>query len=252
MRHGTLVENPHGGLLIYRHPQKGRQYSIGVDTAEGVRGGDYSAAEVVDMETLEQVAEWRCHMDPRLWGYACARLGFYYNSGPMAIESHPSPYGLEAFNAADSYGYPALWVQRTYDMLEQRFITKRGWRREQGSTAVLLGRIRTALTEGAVIRSEALLDELAACKLSYGGPKDEEKFGVPGGKIVRGEHDDRAIAYGLAVLVRDDAYQKGEIVVPKRRPEDLADMYWERQAEEETLGPEPDAPFTPYDYWDGN
>lgn len=235
MHSGRLVEDSNGGLQIWRMPEKGRTYSIGVDTAEGVRGGDYSVAEVLDMETMEQCAVWHCQMRPSAWGYACARLGAFYNLAPIAFETHPSPYGLAAFDACERYGYEKLWMQRSYDELEQRWSLKKGWRRSAGSTSVLMDRVREALVDGVAIHEEALLDECAACKLNLDpGKADGAKFGQITGSIRRGEHDDRIIAYGIALLVRDDAWAKGEVTVAPRRIEDLADAYWQKRLEDGT------------------
>jgi hypothetical protein len=233
MHSGRLVDDPHGGLLIWRMPEKGRMYVVGSDTAEGVRGGDYSAAEVLDAESMEQCAVWHCQMRPSAWGYACARLAYFFNQAPLAFETHPSPYGLAAYDAADRYGYEKLWMQRSYDELEQRWSLKKGWRRSPGSTSILMDRVREALIEGVPIREEALLDELAACKLNMDpGKADGAKFGQIMGSIRRGEHDDRIIAYGIALLVRDDAWAKGEVTLAPKRVEDMADAYWQKRLEE--------------------
>mgnify|MGYP001557891227 CR=1 FL=1 len=248
MSHGQLLESANGGLRIWRHPWKGGQFVVGVDTAEGVRDGDYSCACVLEAESMEQVAEWHCHMRPTQWGYACARLGWHYNEAPIAFETHPSPYGLEAFNSCERYGYQRMWVQRVYDALEARWTTKKGWRRAANSTAGLLNRVRDALVEQIPIRSEPLLDEMAACRLDasdVGASRTD--FGAIRGKIKRGDHDDRIIAYGIALLVRDDSWSRGEIKPAARPVEDLADLYWQRQA---ALESEP----TPENYeevWDG-
>lgn len=230
IRYGRLVDDANGGLRIWKRPEKGRQYVIGSDTAQGVRGGDYSAAEVLDAETMEQCAEWHCHKRPLQWGYACARLGYYYNEAPIGFETHPSPYGLEALRGAQAYGYPRIWVHRTYDQLEQRHVTHLGWRRAANSTALLLGRVRRAINEGCPIHSEDLLDEMAAFKLA----SDQIQQGlVDAGriteKIKRGDHDDRVFAYGIALLIRDDAWEKGEVTSQEPPIEDQADLFWRRR-----------------------
>jgi hypothetical protein len=109
------------------------------------------------------------------------------------------------------------------------------------------------LTEGAPIRSEPLLDEMAACKLAANATRDLENFGALTGKIKRGEHDDRVIAYGIALMIRDDAWQKGEIKPKPRLVADLADAYWQQQEEEERLrAVQVDHFLPPEALWDGN
>jgi len=232
-KYGTLLQGANGGLRIWKHPEPGRLYVIGSDTSAGVRDGDYSAAEVLDAETSEQVAEYHGLYQPTYWGYRCARLANYYNDAWLAFETQPSPHGLTAYEAAANYGCTSLWVQRRYDALEGKYITRKGWVRSQGTTMHLIHRGRDALVEGTVIRSEKLLEEMQALRLEDGKPKSSL-------------HDDLLIAYCIALFVRDDAWHKGAVTVDRRAPADEADAYWQRQDELDT--PAASLPDDRYDW----
>lgn len=223
---GQFITAGNGGLRIWRQPVPGKSYAIGVDSSAGLREGDYACAQVLDMENGEQVAEWHGHYRATIWGTCCARLGWHYNTAEVAIETHPSMYGLRAFDACYQYGYEKLWVQRRWDERESKYIAKKGWVRTPGSTVVMLERVRDMLARGAPIRSGELLDELGAICL------DPVK-----GKIESNEHDDRVMAYAIAAIVVDDAWTSStpeEEELPPAR--DMAEAYWRRQAELDKLG----------------
>lgn len=237
---GTLVENPYGRLLIWEHPQVGRSYAIAADASSGVKKsvkeGDPSACCVLDMWDCRQVAEWHGYMNPTLFGLVCSRIGLYYNSGPLAFETAPSMHGLAAYNAAERYNYPTLWTQTSNDRRDPGFQPRKGWIRSPHSTMHLMNRVREAMLAKCVIRSGGLLDELAAMRLEEGRPKSEE-------------HDDRIIAYAIALTVRDQAFFSGEIIKPAPPIEDLADLDWREEEELARTGGEPDLGDPLHDFW---
>jgi hypothetical protein len=61
MESSTPIEIEHktgGDLWIFSHAEEGKKYLIGIDTAT-MYGADYSAVEVFDYESMEQVAEYK-------------------------------------------------------------------------------------------------------------------------------------------------------------------------------------------------
>lgn len=240
----NFIHSTYGGLAIWEEPVIGEEYAIGVDTASGMYDGDWSVAEVIRMSDCRQVAEWRNHYDPNEWGRRVCRLGWLYNNALMAIETHPSPHGLTAFNRAQEDGYANLYMQQVMDSREPgKFTTRKGWHRTPGSTMAFLNRVRRAVKEGCVIRSSLLLREMRAIKTEYanttvGRPKETLSSG--------GEHDDCVIAYALALQVRDLGYATGYVEEKVRETADPADLYWE--SIESGVKPAEE----PVPLWDGN
>lgn len=210
---GTLQTNASGGLNVWIHPIEGHTYTIGVDTSAGIRGGDNSAAEVVDVETCEQVAEWHGLYAPTLWGYSCSRLGAYYNMAWLAFETHPSPHGLTAHLAAERYQYPKLWIQERLNVIDGGIERRKGWRRAANDTQQLLNRARDSLREGCPIHSSRLISELMAIQ-------------IQDGELESAQHDDCVIAYSIALSVRDACYQRGLVDKKPLEALDLSDLYW--------------------------
>lgn len=223
LSHGEMLQGPYGGLRIWKHPEKTSRpvpYVIGADTSAGLKDGDFSCAQVLAASSGEQVAEYRGKYLPTQFGYICARLATYYNDAMLGFETHPSPHGLNAFEAAWRYGYRNLFVQSKKDLITEEVSVRKGIVRTPHSTLWFLNRARDAIREGCVIRSDRLIEEMKAMRLEEGKPKSST-------------FDDALMAYCFALHVRDDVWAKGEIEPEKVRPLDLADVYWQREEERE-------------------
>jgi hypothetical protein len=81
-----LVKHNRGGLRVYVEPREGHGYAVGADVATG-RGRDYSAAYVVDLGSMELVAEFHDRLDADLYAAQLHYLGRWYNSALMAVET---------------------------------------------------------------------------------------------------------------------------------------------------------------------
>lgn len=239
---GRLSINPYGALSIWEHPEPGAAYCIGVDTSSGIREsvkeGDPSAACVIEMRTCRLVALMHGYQDPTMWGWACCRLAWLYNTAWLAIETQPSQHGLTAYLAAERYGYERLFRQRRSESIKGRFVERRGWVRPAGSLGELWNRVRTALREECAIPSALLLDELAALRYEEG-------------KFVSDEHDDAAVAYGIALLARDQLYADGEVVEAAPKALDLADRFWKAQSDSDREPARQHAGDDYHDTWPG-
>lgn len=80
-------EDNRGELVIYRMPEKGGRYIIGIDHAEGIDPGaktgssnpDYCSATVMDADTGEEVAKFKERFEPHPWASRVYWLGKFYN-----------------------------------------------------------------------------------------------------------------------------------------------------------------------------
>ena len=57
-----LIVDSQGWLKVFKKPEYGKYYVIGIDVAEGLIDGDYDAAVVLDNTTLEQVATFHLQL----------------------------------------------------------------------------------------------------------------------------------------------------------------------------------------------
>lgn len=82
---GALERREFGALAIFKDPEPGHRYAIGADVATAV-GKDFSAAYVIDLETMELVAEFHHKIDPDEYAYQLYWLGMFYNEAWLAVE----------------------------------------------------------------------------------------------------------------------------------------------------------------------
>ena len=216
-----FAEHTEGGLGIWEMPEEGVIYTVGVDTAEGIKDGDWSVAEVVKATDCSQVAEWRCLEEPHYWGRKCALLASAFNSALLGFETGASAHGMTAANYARDFGYPNLYLRTAYDETSNKPTAKLGFRTDVKTKPRLVDRVRLAISERHRIRSEGLLRECMAMKIEDGGPT--------GHKIVSEDHDDRVIAYGVALLIRDETFTVGlpGTFGQEKRALDRSERHWQ-------------------------
>lgn len=216
-----LIENHRGGLRIWDHPRQDKLYVIGIDSASGMSGKDFSAASVIETASRALVATWIGKYDPNPWGLQCAMLGAYYNSAMLAFETHPSQHGLSACMAArDSAGYSNLYVDIRIGLTTHKRTERLGWIQSDQSRGQLYNRIKQCLADKNEIPSQELLLQLLTAKL-------DEK-----GRVRFDGHDDIAMSYGIAQCVCDLVAIRGWVTSTEERPRSWTERYWEARKEE--------------------
>jgi len=119
-----LREHDRGRLWVWHEPQKGHRYRMGVDVAEG-KGQDYSAIEVFDETTMEQVAEWMDNtVDPISFARIFVAIAKWYNNATVAIEINGP--GLATQNEAKRFYYN-FYFHQYIDRFTNRRTDKLGW-----------------------------------------------------------------------------------------------------------------------------
>jgi hypothetical protein len=72
---------------VWKEPEFGKNYIISGDVARG-DGGDYSAAHVICVEDMEQVAEYKGKVPPGTFGDLLVEIGLRYNKGMIICENN--------------------------------------------------------------------------------------------------------------------------------------------------------------------
>jgi hypothetical protein len=212
---GQLVVKANGPFRVFKWPEPGRKYSLGVDTAAGIHPGDPCAVEVIEMETCEQVAEWYGWARPHAFGPIVALIGWRYNDAEVGIETHPSPHGLAVYDACEAYGYQNLFAQKQWDRRESVWQVRKGWITSEVSKGYMMNRVAKALADELPIHSKILLQELLDARMS-----EREQ-------IERRCRNDAIMAYAIALKIRDLAYQEGRQPEPEAPRLDFAARWWE-------------------------
>ncbi len=82
----AATQRRNGELEIWLPPLKGKEYLVAVDPAGGGSEGDYSAAEVLDLETGLQCAEFAGHVGGLELARLVTELAGEYNQAWLVVE----------------------------------------------------------------------------------------------------------------------------------------------------------------------
>ena len=171
-----------GELEIWLPPLKGKQYLVAVDPAGGGSEGDYSAAEVLELETGLQCAEFAGHMGGLELAQLVTELAVEYNRAWLVVERNNHGSGILAL-IETACGYERVYKQGG----------QAGWLTTSMSRPQALGRLDAALVE----RPECFQSRklLAECRCFVRLPD--------GGSGARpGTHDDRVMAMAIGLAAR--------------------------------------------------
>lgn len=80
-------QGPSGNLHIWKYPVDGRKYMVSADVGRG-DSEDYSACHVLDLETMEQVAEFEHKLSTKEYGNFLVGLATQYNDALLVIENN--------------------------------------------------------------------------------------------------------------------------------------------------------------------
>jgi hypothetical protein len=171
-----------GELEIWLPPVKGKEYLVAVDPAGGGSEGDYSAIQVLEMETGLQCAEFTGHVGGLELAWLVTRLAAEYNRAWLVVERNNHGSGVLAL-IETVCGYARIYRQQG----------QAGWLTTSLSRPAALGRLDAALVEKPeCVMSRRLLGE---CRSFVRLPD--------GGSGARpGTHDDRVMAMAIALGAR--------------------------------------------------
>lgn len=195
------LDGPQGRLLIWEEPQPGKAYDMGVDVAMGTAEteddpGDLDSSIMCILErgTNKQVAEWSGKtIDPFELANAVYWVGLYYNTAQVAVETNA--IGMGTNQQLSKMGYPNQYIWRYRDEIVPRYSKKTGWETNMRSKPWLVGFAGHEGMHGRIeIRSELLYKEMEA--FVQKGPRE---WGA-----VAGYHDDRVMAWMIALIASDD------------------------------------------------
>lgn len=97
---------------LWKQPQYDRDYVVFADVARG-DGNDNSSFQVVDVETLEQVAEFDGQMGTREFGNFLVAVATEWNTALLCVLNRN--YGWEVVNQVIERGYPNLYYSYRHD-----------------------------------------------------------------------------------------------------------------------------------------
>jgi hypothetical protein len=205
--------DPMNKVLIFKHPEQGARYSLGVDTGTGV-GGDRNALWVnkcgEDAVPDEQVCEFASDSISNVEIYAWAlALGAYYgmyldDTQVRYIIEQRRKYGDSCYHALKLHGMRTHHHFREYDKRTMRpkpsVNSREGWWTNEWSRPLLLGTFQHAVENGwCIVNSRFAIEEIEASeqRMTSGGKTREDHRSDT--------HDDRKFAGAMAYFTFHDS-----------------------------------------------
>jgi hypothetical protein len=192
-------------LWIWKYPDPTRDYIVIADVARG-DGNDYSAFHVIDVESLEQVAEYKGKLDTKSYGNTLVSIATEYNDALLVVEN--ANVGWAAIQQIIDRGYqnlyytyredgyvdPSVQLPKGYDLKSKQNMVP-GFTTSSKTRPLLISKLETYFRErGPIIHSRRLIEELYV--FIWNGPKAEAQ---------RGYNDDLVMSFAIGLWVRDTA-----------------------------------------------
>ena len=191
-----FLENARGELTIYRPHVPGEQYVIGADVAMGVRGGDYSVAQVLDSKK-RQVAVWRGHVHPDYYATVLYHLGNFYEQAHICVENNSHGI-LTCTRLGKDLNYPNFFTEVQVDKLTDRETTKLGFTTTAKTKPLIIDKLRASMRENELeLNDKVTLREMMTYIVTESGAMQAEA----------GCFDDCVMSLALANYIHEGAWE---------------------------------------------
>lgn len=188
-RRRELIYEDHGPLLVYEQPQNGATYVLGADVAQGLEHGDYSSSHVINVGTGAVAAVWHGHIDPDLYGYELAALGWFYHGALIGVEVNN--HGLTTAKTLQRIGYGNIYFRKRLGSRRETLSEEMGWLTTRTSKPFIIDGLNASLRQGELLVTDAgTIQEL----MTYIRKADGSTEGSP--------HDDRVMSLAIAQEMR--------------------------------------------------
>jgi hypothetical protein len=190
----SWLPDPSGPVRVYKWPERGREYVVAADTAEGISAGgdpDYSAAHVLDVHSWEQCLVFQGRIPVVEFATVLWMLGYYYNTAWIAPESNN--HGHTVCTKLTEENYPRIYLRQTFDKLGNKVVEKAGWETNAKTRPVLVDQVDDAINSNMVIIHD--IPTLEEGLTFVRNPKTGKA------EAAEGCHDDLIISLGIALAV---------------------------------------------------
>ena len=188
-------EDKNGYIKIYEVPDSPvvTNYAIGGDTAGS--GSDYFVAQVINVETMTQVATFRHQMNADLYAKQLYCLGMYYKKALIGIESNFDSYPIKELQRL---GYRNQYIRRNENKINGASLREYGFRTDMRTRPEIISNLQQYVRE----YPEKINDrDTLAEMLEFIYNKDMRP------EAQEGSHDDLVMALAIGLKIRDQAYR---------------------------------------------
>lgn len=176
-----------GNIRLWKEPQKGHRYTVGVDASSGV-SRDFTCVKVYDCDTGEEVAEAHGRIKPVPCAWIANWLGLHYNTALMTVEIEM--HGLKVQEELmDKHDYPYVYQRRKFNKYQGQWEDNYGWKTTKTTRPKLLDDLTHNVNSGDyIIYSIQTIDEMMDFEENDEGRADH----------AAGGYSDRIFASALA------------------------------------------------------
>ena len=198
MRQGFLFNNDGalefadddgGHLFVYTEPQPRRRYVVACDPTWTV-DGDPACIQVLDRDSIEQVAVWHGSADPDTVADVGLALGYWY--GPETVlNTEVQGGGKTVLNWWREANYPHIWIDRRPDR-PKKLMQAYGWNSTYETKKWMLGTMQGAITR----RMLKIHHPATYYEMTHFISNEDGTYGP----ARRSGHDDCVISLGIALM----------------------------------------------------
>ena len=194
-----------GNLWIWSYPDYAKSYVVVADVARG-DSSDYSAFHVIDVETMEQVAEYKGQLSTKDYGNMLVSIATEYNDAMLVVEN--ANIGWAAIQQVLDRGYKNLYystretgfaevnqqLAKQTDLRDQSQLVP-GFTTSARTRPLIISKLEEYMREQLpIIRSKRLIQELYT--FIWKGSRAEAQDGY---------NDDLVMSFGIGLWIRDTA-----------------------------------------------
>jgi hypothetical protein len=196
------------GYWIFKYPEAGKSYMVSADVARG-DASDYSAAQILDIETMEQVAEYKGKLPTKEYARALITMATEYNNALLVIEN--ANVGWAVIQEVLDNNYPNLFYSSSdlqYVDVENQMSNKLnaqekkmtpGFTTSNKSKPLLISKLESYFrNKEVIIHSKRLVEELQVFIWKSGAVSSKAE-------AMDGYNDDLVMSLGIGLWIRDVA-----------------------------------------------
>lgn len=194
------LENVRGELTLFYKLDPGEKYTIGADVAMGIRGGDWSVAQVLDSKK-RQVATYRARVHPDYFATVLYKLGEFFNFAYIIVENNSHGI-LTCTRLAKDKAYPNFYTELQVDKYTEKETLKLGFTTTSKTKPLIIDELRASVRENTIeLNDKVTIREMLTYIVTESGGMEAET----------GCHDDCVMSLSLANHIHEGAWEPIEV-----------------------------------------